>query len=69
MATVGSLTSLAVERWRYGVTLLPADTGEETRRDEPEYVSALRARRADGWKLISITKRDGSDVLMFRKPA
>ncbi len=58
-----------MERWRYGVTLLPGEARQESPRDEPEFVAALRARRADGWKLISVTNRDGSDVLMFRKPA
>jgi hypothetical protein len=59
-----------VEPWRYGLTLLPGvvsvdDPPNDARKDE-----VMRARSERGWELvIAVTERDGSDLLVFRRPA
>ena len=60
----------AVGSWRYGVTLLPGASRPEHERDETKVDEVLRARSENGWELLNaVTGRDGSDLLVFRRPA
>jgi len=56
--------------WRYGVTLLPGASRPDEERDEDKVDEVLRARSENGWELVNaVTERDGSDLLVFRRPA
>ena len=56
--------------WRYGVTLLPGASRPDDERDETKVDEVLRARSESGWELVNaVTKRDGSDLLVFRRLA
>jgi hypothetical protein len=60
----------AVGPWRYGVTLLPGASRPDDERDEGKVDEVLRARSENGWELVNaVTERDGSDLLVFRRPA
>ncbi len=53
--------------WRYGVTLLPGASRPD---DEGKVDEVLRTRSENGWELVNaVTERDGSDLLVFRRPA
>lgn len=57
-----------MEAWRYGLTLLPRDTGDEEG-SEVTVDAVVRSRRDLGWELIRVTERGDSEVLVFRRPA
>ena len=60
----------AVEPWRYGVTLLPWATSVDDPLNDARIDEVLRVRSEGGWELVTaVTERDGSDVLVFRRPA
>jgi hypothetical protein len=60
----------AVGPWRYGVTLLPGASRPDDERDEGKVDEVLRARSENGWELVNaVIERDGSDLLVFRRPA
>jgi hypothetical protein len=66
----GWISSATVESWRYGLTLLPGALRPEDSRDEDKVERVLRSRSECGWELVTAgTARDGSDVLVFRRPA
>jgi len=55
--------------FRYGLTLLPGALRPDDDRDEEKVDRVLRDRSEGGWELVTaVTARDGSDVLVFRRP-
>jgi len=60
-----------VGSFRYGLTLLPgALRPDDDDRDVEKVDRVLRDRSEGGWELVTaVTARDGSDVLVFRRPA
>jgi len=60
-----------VGSFRYGLTLLPgALRPDDDDRDVEQVDRVLRDRSEGGWELVTaVTARDGSDVLVFRRPA
>ncbi len=56
--------------FRYGLTLLPGALRPDDDRDEAKVDRVVRDRSEGGWELVTaVTARDGSDVLVFRRPA
>ncbi|MGA2520373.1 MAG: hypothetical protein ABSG81_06080 [Acidimicrobiales bacterium] len=56
--------------FRYGLTLLPGALRPDDDRDEEKVDRVVRDRSESGWELVTaVTARDGSDVLVFRRPA
>lgn|GEM_PF-5070906 len=56
--------------FRYGLTLLPGALRPDDDRDDEKVDRVLRDRSEGGWELVTaVTARDGSDVLVFRRPA
>jgi hypothetical protein len=52
------------------VTLLPGAARPDDQRDEGKVDEVLRTRSENGWELVNaVTERDGSDLLVFRRPA
>jgi hypothetical protein len=52
------------------VTLLPGASRPDDERDEGKVDEVLRARSENGWELVNaVIERDGSDLLVFRRPA
>jgi len=59
-----------VGSFRYGLTLLPGALRPDDDRDDEKVDRVLRDRSEGGWELVTaVTARDGSDVLVFRRPA
>jgi hypothetical protein len=59
-----------VGSFRYGLTLLPGALRPDDDRDEEKVDRVVRDRSESGWELVTaVTARDGSDVLVFRRPA
>ena len=59
-----------VEPWRYAVTLLPGAISLDDPPNDERIGEVLRARSESGWELVTaMTEQDGSDVLVFRRPA
>ena len=52
------------------MTLLPGAVSVDDPRNDARVDEVLRARSEGGWELVTaVTERDGSDLLMFRRPA
>jgi hypothetical protein len=58
-----------VERWRYGLTLLPRETAPNDQCIDGTVEAVVRSRENLGWELIRVTERDDSELLVFRRPA
>jgi hypothetical protein len=57
-----------MEAWRYGLTLLPRETGDEEG-TEVTVDAVVRSRQDLGWELLRVTERSDAEVLVFRRPA
>lgn len=57
-----------MKRWRYGLTLLPRETGDEDG-SEVTVEAVVRSRQDLGWELVRVRERTDSEVLVFRRPA
>jgi hypothetical protein len=67
-ARQGWLRCRAMTTWRYGLTLLPRETGDEEG-SEVTVEAVVRSRHDLGWELVRVTTRTDSEVLVFRRPA
>jgi hypothetical protein len=59
----------AVQKWRYGLTLLPRETASDGDSLEATVEAVVRSRRDLGWELVRKAERDDSELLVFRRPA
>ena len=59
-----------VQAWRYALTLIPGAVSVDDPPNDTKVDEVLRARSEGGWELVTaVTERDGSDLLVFRRPA
>jgi hypothetical protein len=58
-----------VQKWRYGLTLLPREITSDDQRGEATIEAVVCSRRKLGWELVRVTERDDSELLVFRQPA
>jgi hypothetical protein len=58
-----------VQKWRYGLTLLPRENTSDETRGEEAVDAVVWSRRERGWELVRVTARDDAELLVFRRPA
>ncbi len=58
-----------MNRWRYGLTLLPRESAPDQESVEETIAAVVRSRQDLGWELVRKAEHDDSELLVFRRPA